>query len=72
MSIELKFRDCMTATLQNEVKELQTVISDTKVDRHGREKVENDLDEQDQYCRHCNNLQVFFKIPESHEESTTE
>ena len=72
ISAELKSRDEKIATLQNEVKELQTVISDMKVEKaRKREKVENDLDEQEQYSRR-NNLRVFLKVPESPEENTTD
>ena len=71
ISTELKIRDDKIATLQSEISDLITVINDMKSEKAlEREKVENELDEQEQYSRR-NNLRVFLKVPESREEDTT-
>ena len=71
ISRELKIRDDKIATLQSEISDLKTVISDMKSEKAlKREKVEIELDEQEQYSRR-NNLRVFLKVPESREEDAT-
>ena len=71
ISRELKIRDDKIATLQGEITDLKTVISDMKSEKAlEREKVENELDEQEQYSRR-NNLSVFLKVPELRDEDTT-
>ena len=63
ISAELKIRDDKIATLQSEISDLKTVINDMKSEKAlEREKVENELDEQEQYSRR-NNLRVFLKVP---------
>ena len=71
ISRELKIRDDKIATLQSEITDLKTVISDMKSEKAlERDKVENELDEQEQYSRR-NNLRVFLKVPESRDEDAT-
>ena len=71
ISRKLKIRDDKIATLQSEITDLKTVISDMKSEKAlEREKVENELDEQEQYSRQ-NNLRVFLKDPELRDEDTT-